>query len=64
MYQQFQKRFPNKLRTKQLIIREKQLIAQPSETRNVFKNRERKIKNTSFYPGLPFLKGYVQSFAN
>ena len=30
----------------------------------VFKKRERKIKKTRFYPGSPFLKGYVQSFAN
>jgi len=30
----------------------------------VFKKRERKIKNTRFYLGSPFLKGYVESFAN
>jgi len=26
--------------------------------------REEKIKNTNIYPSSPFLKGYVQSFAN
>jgi len=30
----------------------------------VFKKRERKFKNIRFYLGSPFLKGYVQSFAN
>jgi len=29
-----------------------------------FKKRERTIKNTRFYTGSPFLKGYVQSFVN
>jgi len=29
---------------------------QQAESRQVFKNRERKIKNTSFYPDSPFLK--------
>jgi len=28
------------------------------------KKREEKIKNTKIYPSSPFLKGYVQSFAN
>jgi len=28
------------------------------------KKREEEIKNTKNYPGSPFLKGYVQSFAN
>jgi len=30
----------------------------------VFKKREREIKNTDIYTGSPFLKGYIQSFAN
>jgi len=30
----------------------------------VFKKRERKIKNIRIYTSSPFLKGYVQSFAN
>jgi len=30
----------------------------------VFKKKARKNKNTRFYPGSPFLKGYIQSFAN
>jgi len=30
----------------------------------VFKKREREIKNTKIYTCSPFLKGYVQSFAN
>ena len=30
----------------------------------VFKKRERDIKNTKIYTGSPFLKDYVQSFAN
>jgi len=29
-----------------------------------FKKREREIKNTKIYTGSPFLKDYVQSFAN
>jgi len=28
------------------------------------KKREEEIKNTKIYTGSPFLKGYVQSFAN
>jgi len=28
------------------------------------KKREEEIKNIKIYPGSPFLKGYVQSFAN
>jgi len=28
------------------------------------KKREEEIKNTKIYLGSPFLKGYVQSFAN
>jgi len=30
----------------------------------VIKKGEREIKNTKVYTGLPFLKGYVQSFSN
>jgi len=30
----------------------------------MIKKREKEIKNTKIYPGSPFLKGYLQSFAN
>jgi len=35
-----------------------------SRYNKAFKKRERNIKNTKVYTGSPFLKGYVQSFAN
>jgi len=52
------------LRKNLMIYSDQSRITTQADKKKTFKKREEEIKNTKIYPGLPFYKGYVQSFAN